>query len=210
MSTIIAQIVGYLASVLLGISLIVNSDLRFRWFSLFGCLTFVIYGILIHAFPVLLTNAVLFLINLYQLIKIYRTEEDFDILPFHPSDEIINKFVRFYEQDLKSYFPFFQLEGVDNDFHFMVLRDMAIANIFVATIDKNGDAVVKINYTTPKYRDYKVGHYIFNKEKQYLISHGIKRLIYHDIYNKEHEHFIKIMGFQKQQLNGKEIFKKDL
>jgi uncharacterized protein with PQ loop repeat len=210
MTNTLAQGIGYLASVLLGISLIVNSDLRFRWFSLFGCISFVVYGLMINALPVMLTNSVLLLINLFQLIKIYRTEEDFDLLSFNPGDEIIKKFMKFHEKDLRSYFPYFQLEGTENDFRFMVLRDMAIANIFVATVQPNGDALVKINYTTARYRDYKVGSYIFDKEKRYLIAHGVKRLVYHKIYNKEHRHFLKVMRFHQQQVNGKEIYTREL
>ena len=88
----IETFIGYLASVLLGISLLVNNELRFRWFNTFGCLSFIIYGILIHAFPIIVTNAGLFLINTYYLIKIHRTEEAFDLLEYKTSEKIIDKF----------------------------------------------------------------------------------------------------------------------
>ena len=72
---------------------------------------------------------------------------------------------------------------------------MAIANLFVATLTKNGNAIVEINYTEAKYRDYKTGSFIFFKEKQYLLQKGINNVVYENVFNKKHLDFIKIMGF---------------
>ena len=72
---------------------------------------------------------------------------------------------------------------------FVVLRDLVIANIFTASILKDGSAIVNINYTVPKYRDYKVGKFIFERENRFLISKGIKCLIYKKVLNKNHERF---------------------
>src|SRR3954468_18704805 len=101
------SLVGYLASVLLALSLLVNNDLRFRWLNTFGCLAFIVYGVLIHALPILLTNSLLLVINLFYLVKIYRyrAEEDFDLIPFQPGDLIVKKFLSFYGKDIEAYFP---------------------------------------------------------------------------------------------------------
>ena len=40
-----------------------------------------------------------------------------------------------------------------------------MANIFIITIDINEDALVKINYTVPKYREYQVGQFFLMKQK---------------------------------------------
>lgn len=191
----IAVVIGYVASVLLAISLLVTNELRFRWLNLSGCLAFIIYGILINAFPIILTNAILLLINAYSLLKTYRTRENFDLMEFVPGDGIIRKFLQFYGKDIENYFPGFRLAGGDNDIRFVVLRDMAIANIFVAELLGDGTAVVRINYTVPKFRDYKVGTFIFYKEKQHLISKGANRIVYQEVANKAHLAFLKKMGF---------------
>ncbi len=199
----IGILVGYAASVLLALSLLVNNDLRFRWLNLFGCLAFIIYGILITAFPIILTNTILLLINAFYLVKAYNTKENFDLLEFIPGDKIINKFLQFYNKDIESYFPEYKLAGNDNDIRFVTLRDMVIANIFVAELSADGKAYVKINYTVPKYRDYKVGTFIFEKEKTFLKTKGIQQLLYSNVSNKNHEAFLKRMGFEKQ--NGQMV-----
>ncbi len=199
----IGVIIGYVASVLLALSLLVNNDLKFRWLNMLGCLAFIVYGILITAFPIILTNAILLLINVFYLIKTYNTKENFDLLEFTPGDKIINKFLQFYNKDIESYFPSYRLAGNDNDIRFVILRDMVIANIFVAELAADGNAYVKINYTVAKYRDYKVGTFIFEKEKDFLKTKGIHQLVYLNVPNKNHAAFLKKMGFFEQ--NGQVI-----
>ncbi len=194
-----ADFIGYIASVLLAISLMVNNDIKFRWINSFGCITFIIYGIFIAAFPVILTNAVLLLINFIYLIRIYRTDENFHLIEFNSEDAFITAFFAFYEKDMHTYFP-----NIKASFHqgnnciaFAVLRDMNISNVFIAYKDPDGIAWVELNYTVPKYRDFKVGRYLFNKRKNYFISKGINQIVYANVQNQNHERFLKIIGFKK-------------
>ena len=197
MSSLLIQAVGYLASVLLAISLLVNNDLKFRWLNTGGCLAFIVYGIMINAFPIILTNTILLFINLYSLLKIYKKKEDFDLLEFGTDATLIAKFLGFYEEDIKTYFPAFKLKQAENDIRFVVLRDLVIANVFVASLAEDGVAEVKLNYTVPRYRDYKVGRFIFEKENKFLLSKGVKSLVYKEVVNKNHLRFLKVMGFEK-------------
>ncbi len=210
MNETIALIVGYIASVSLGFSLLVNNDLKFRWLSAMGCIAFIVYGILISAFPVIITNATLLLINVFQLIKIYRRNENFDLMEFNNDDKLLHKFISFHEKDMKNYFPEFKIEQEDGNLNFVVLRDMVIANIFVASVLNDGTALVKLNYTIPKYRDYKIGKFLFQKEKQLLLSRGIKRLVYAKVHNQQHEKYLTKMGFEKELLEGQEYYHKDI
>lgn len=199
MSELIVTAAGYAASVLLAISLLVTNDLKFRWLNTWGCISFIIYGILIHAFPIILTNSILFLINFFYLIKLYNAKEDFELIEFKGGEKLVHKFLLFYKDDINKYFPDYVHEENESNLNFVVLRDLVIANIFVAALDANGNAFVKINYTVAKYRDYKVGEFIFKREQKFLISRGICCIIYKKVSNKNHERFIKTMGFKKAE-----------
>ncbi len=188
---------GYLASILLALSLLVNNDTRFRWLNSFGCLAFILYGIMIGAMPIIITNSLLLVINSYALIKIYLRHEIFDLVEFNTQDALINKFLAFYSKDIQTYFPEYHSEINQPELRFVVLRDLVIANIFAVSISPEGDAEVKINYTVEKYRDFEVGKFIFDTEKKYLANKGVKRICYRKIFNKDHERFLKIMGFNK-------------
>lgn len=210
MNDFIPLVLGYLASILLAISLLVTNDIRFRWLNSFGSIAFILYGISIHAFPIILTNSLLLCINLIYLIKIYRATENFDLLEFKSNDLIIRKFLLFYKNDIQKYFPEYTIDEATNQIRFVVLRDLVIANIFVAQVDENGTAFVKINYTVEKFRDFKVGRFIFEKENKYLFEKGVKQIAYDTVTNKNHERFLKIMGFEKRLINGKNCFFKKL
>ena len=192
----IAPYFGYLASLFLIIALLVNGDIKFRIYNILGTISFIIYGIIFSAWPVLLTNVILFCINIYYLRKLYAHKEDFELIEFNGDEKLAVKFLDFYGEDIKTYFTDFNETHLKGNLNFVVLRDLVIANIFSAQVLDNGDAVVALNYTTKKYRDFKVGKFIFDKEKQYLISKGIKRIVYKHAANKSHIHYLKTLGFE--------------
>jgi hypothetical protein len=201
-----AVIIGYLASVLLGISLMMNDDLKFRWINAFGCLFFIIYGFMIAAFPIVLTNAFLLLINIYYLVKIYRTTEDLELMEFKEDDKLVHKFLEFYKKDIHHFFPGYVPDQNKNNIRFVVLRDLVIANIFIAELKEDGTAMIKLNYTVPKYRDYKIGEFIFNKENNFLIGKGVKWIFYESVSNKAYQKFLKNMNFKMVTGVGKNDF----
>lgn len=206
----IAPYFGYLASLCLIIALLVNSDLKFRWFNSMGNVSFITYSVMLAAIPVFITNVILLCINLYHLIKIYRRNENFDLLEFESDEKLTSKFIDFYRTDIAGYFPGFAPENLQNNLNFVVTRDVVIANMFSAAVQPNGDALVVLNYTVPKYRDYKVGSFIFEKEKDYLLSKGVNRIVYNEVVNKGHLDFLKVSGFTLQHINDKACYAKKL
>lgn len=206
----IAPYFGYLASLLLIIALLVSNDLKFRWFNAAGNVAFIAYAIIIGSIPVLITNCILLVINGVYLVKVYRRQENFDLIEFSGEENMIGKFIDFYQEDIKAFFPGFRKEQLKGRLNFVVLRDLVIANMFSAAVSDNGDAEVVINYTLKKYRDYKVGRYIFEKENNFLVSKGVKRIVYKQEINKDHQRFLKVMGFVKEDVGGVECFVKIL
>lgn len=71
-NAVIWEWVGYLASVVVAISLMMSNIKKLRWWNLIGAALFVAYGLAIGALPVALVNFFIVLIDLYYLIKLYR------------------------------------------------------------------------------------------------------------------------------------------
>jgi Bacterial inner membrane protein len=206
MYSVIATYFGYLASLMLIIALLVNTEFKFRWFNILGCIIFIVYAIIIGAFPVLLTNSILLFINVFYLFKLYNKKEYFDVVAFNHDDLLVHKFLDFYQSDISIYFPEVHKEQLIGNLNFVVIRDLVIANVFSATITQNGDAAVVLNYTIKKFRDFKVGPYIFNKEKDFLISKGVKRVVYKTTPYKKHLDYLKAIGFlEKEGMMVKEL-----
>ena len=64
--------VGYLASVVMAISLTMANIKKLRWWNMIGAALFVAYGLAINALPVALVNFFIVLIDIYYLVKLYR------------------------------------------------------------------------------------------------------------------------------------------
>ncbi len=193
---------GYLASLFLILAIIINNDLKFRWFSALGNVFFITYAFILDAIPVMITNGILLGINIFYLFRIYRRTENFDLLEFSGTESLAQKFLLFYKADIAGYFPDFHPKNLTRNLNFVVTRDLVIANMFSANLTPGGDAEVQLNYTLKKFRDYKVGSYIFDKEKNFLIAKGIKRIVYLSVSNKSHLKFLKRSGFKKEMLQG--------
>ncbi len=71
---------GYLASLVVLISLIMISILKLRWINLLRCILFATFAWLIDSLPTVFMNLGIACINLYFIYKIYNTKEDFKIL----------------------------------------------------------------------------------------------------------------------------------
>ncbi len=71
---------GYVASVLIALSLMMSNIKRLRWINLFGAAAFSTYGYLIDAYPVFLLNGWIALVDIYYLIRIYQAKDKFDLV----------------------------------------------------------------------------------------------------------------------------------
>ena len=97
------EYIGYLASVIVLISLLMSSVKRLRWINLFGSLTFVVYGFLIGAYPVAILNIGTVLINIYYLIKMTNKKTYFKILEIDKNSKYLEHFLLLHKNDLNSF-----------------------------------------------------------------------------------------------------------
>jgi len=89
------QIVGYVASVIIAISMVMNSLLKLRIINFFGAITFAIYGFLISAYPVGALNTFIALIDVYYLSKMLLKKEYFKGLYVRANNYYLINFLDF-------------------------------------------------------------------------------------------------------------------
>lgn len=68
--------IGYGASILIVISLMMTSIIKLRIINSIGCFLFVIYGMYVKAYPVAISNAVIILINIYNLYNLRKEDNN--------------------------------------------------------------------------------------------------------------------------------------
>lgn len=66
------DMLGYVASILVGISLLMTDMNRLRYINLIGCVMFVVYGVAIGALPVAIMNGFCVLINVHHIMKLHK------------------------------------------------------------------------------------------------------------------------------------------
>ncbi len=199
---------GYLASTLVLVSLLMSSIIKLRWINLTGALTFGIYGFLIGSVPVGIMNLGIVLINLYYLQKIYGKEEYFQMLSIEPDSEYFQYFLEHYKEDIKKYFSRHEYNPEESQMGFYILRDMVPAGVFLATEEDSRTLKIKLDFVIPEYRDFKVGEYIFEERKKFFLDLGYQRFLSRAV-NEKHRKYLKKMGFK--ELDGaKEEFIKTI
>lgn len=188
---------GYLASIIVLISLSMSSIVKLRWLNLLGASLFSTYGFLIHALPVGLLNLTIALIDVYFLFKMYTEKEYLKILEIDSKSLYLQYFLNFYEKDIKKFFPDFIFNPDEDTVIFFVLRNLIPAGLFIGKKKNNTTLYVELDYVIPEYRDLKIGNYIFIENKEYFANKGFSKVIAYST-NEFHDKYLKKMGFKEK------------
>jgi hypothetical protein len=196
--------IGYAASVLVLVSLTMTSIVKLRWYNLAGAILFSAYGFLIGSLPVGIMNFLIVCANVYNLQKMYKRKEDFKIIEIKENDELLMHFLDYYKKDIKSFFPDYKMEK--GQLGMFVLRDMAVAGIFIGSKDQT-ELRIELDYALPQYRDFKVGAYLYNQLSNILYKHDI-----HSVYcdTGMNLKYMEKMGFEASEKDGNSIMQKTL
>lgn len=194
MEQMIYEIIGYIASFLVALSLMMSSILRLRVINLVGASFFALYGLLIGAFPVAVVNGVIALINIYYLYDMFSTKEYFRILEVKPNSDYLRHFLNYYDAEIQKFFPSFRFVPESEQVIFFILRDMVPAALLVAEVQDEQSLLVHLDFVIPGYRDLKVGRFIYDEHPETFTSKG-----YHQLHSKAdtsvHQKYLERLGF---------------
>ena len=196
MDTNILQYIGFAASIIIAVSMTMNSILKFRWINLAGAITFSTYGFLIGAYPVGLLNAFIVSVDVYYLVRIYTRKDFFDILEIRNDNRYLMKFLDFHQQEIQKFFPGFVYKPEMNTISFFVLRDTQVAGIFLAHRTGTDTMKVALDFVVPEYRDYRNGKFLYTGLQGSFVSAGFRRAIAESI-SPKHEKYLRRVGFAK-------------
>lgn len=191
---VLYELIGYAASALVAISLMMGSILRLRIINLVGALLFAAYGTLIGAAPVAAVNLFIVGVNVYHLARIRATREFFRLLEVDSDSEYLRHFATLHGDELRMHDPRFALPLKPEQLAFFVLRDVVPAGLFIGDVRDGGELVVRIDYVLPGYRDFKVGRFLFEERADYFRSRGISRLTA-TARTGGHARYLRRMGF---------------
>ncbi len=205
---IILEILGYTASVVVAVSLMMKSIRKLRWFNLAGAAMMSAYGFFLGSLPVGLLNLFIAFVDIYYLWQMYLKKEYYKLLEMPVDRVYLDYFLNFYKDDIKLHFPDFDFIIREENMHLVVLRNLIPAGLMIAC-QKSDSLFIEIEYAIPEYRDNKIGDFLFRKQEEYFFKKGIKRFI-SKAHSQSFEKYLKFMGFRQTEdgLFQKEIEKK--
>ena len=200
------QWIGYSASVLIMLSMMMNSIIKFRCINLVGASLFCTYGFTIHAYPVGILNGIIVLVDIYYLIIIFSKKETFEILEINAESEYLKRFLSFHNDRIQKILPGFAYNPDMNTVSFFILRNMSVAGLFLAHRENETVLHVGLDYVLPEYKDFKNGKYVYYKLKNKFIDAGYTSVVAKGN-NVNYFKYLKKLGFKEV---SKGVFAKDL
>lgn len=193
--TVLLEGLGYLASALVAVSLMMRSIVRLRWINLVGAACFTVYGILIHAYPVAALNFAIVLINVYFIARTRRAKEAFAVVEMPPDSAYLTEYLRFHGTEIQRFQPGFTFDPSARQHVLMVLRDMVPACALILVPGEDRTASVALDFVTPAYRDFKIGRYLFHRRRDLFHALGIDR-VETSAGTPDHVTYLERMGFE--------------
>ncbi|MGH1366257.1 MAG: hypothetical protein ACRBF0_22040 [Calditrichia bacterium] len=194
----IYEIIGYVASAMVAVSLMMSSILKLRIFNMIGAIIFVVYGLLIKAYPVALMNLFIVGINIYHLSHLFHsdTTKTFSILDVEDESPYLRYVLERFNEDIAGHFPNFELRPEREQIAFMVMIGLNPVGVFIGEKTDAQSLDIQLDYVIPEYRDYKVGRFIYHDHRSYFTAQGIKKL-YMNVNGNGQRFYLNKMNFSE-------------
>jgi hypothetical protein len=189
------QLIGYLGSALIVASLSMRSILRLRLLGLAGAVVFSIYGLLIEAIPIVITNLVILGIHAYNLRLLLGAKPVFTVLEVRQGSRYFERFLEHYADDIHAFQPEFHFEPRLNRYRAFILRDMVPVGLFICDLDGSSTGQIQLDYVIPEYRDLKVGRFLYSSQSSVFADPRITHLESAPGSGR-HREYLERMGFQ--------------
>lgn len=189
----IIEIVGYIGSCLIVVSMLMSSVVRLRVINTIGCIVSGTYALIIRSYPLALMNFSLVIINVYHLLRLNNKDKHYDLIEGSCEDSYVKYLLNYYREDIAEFFPAFSQENLSGhaDKAFIVCCDQEAAGILIGK--QRGDKTeVLLDYSTPVYRDCSVGSYLYGR----LPELGVTNLVCGGT-SEKHIGYMEKMGFKK-------------
>lgn len=187
------EMIGYLGSILVVVSMLMSSVVKLRVINTIGSGIFAAYALMIHSYPTALMNACLVGINVYNLVRLNQKDRAYDLTEAATGDGLLGYLLDHYREDILTYFPGFTGAG-EGDRAYVVFCGGDPAGVLLGTDDGQGTLNVRLDYSTPTYRDCSIGAYLYGK----LPSKGVNTLVFEGEGSKAHAAYLTKMGFAQE------------
>lgn len=192
MSPATIEAIGYIASALIVASLAMTSVLKLRALSLLGSIAYLVYGVLLPAWPIVIANGIIAVLNVWNIYReLNRSKMNLAVSPIDADAPYLLDFLDASRSDIDTFQPGAQPAAGDRAW--LLLRDSLPAGALVGRVE-GGDLQVKLDYVRPPFRDSRLGEWLFGDGFKNLGLPGVTRIVA-DPGTAEHRRYLLGLGF---------------
>ncbi len=194
------EFIGYLAPVFIVLSMIQSNVKKIRLFMIAGCVVFVIYGILVEAWPVTVANAIIGIVTLFYFIRSRDVAHRFSLMEAScASSELLEKFFEVYKKELLHDFPSAEHAVWQSGASLLFLmKELEPVGLFCFRKIEQETVEILIDYVAKAYRDFRTEQFLYSTNEGHLAKQGFHKVIMHTENSKVKQE-MKKMGFQEQE-----------
>jgi hypothetical protein len=173
------EVVGWVGSVLVVLSLMLAGVWRFRVLNLTGALIATGYNAVLGIWPFAAMNAAISVIDVYWLVRLHRERHDagtYTVVEVGPDDAYLAHALRVHAADIARFYPAFRPEARSGRLAFLVLRRDETVGAVVVRDRGDGVAQIELDYVTPRFRDFTPGEFVYRRSGVFA-RHGFRRLV---------------------------------
>ena len=191
----ITQLLGYSASFIIFISLMMKSIIKLRILNALGCLLFVVFAFKTNSWPAVVMNIGIVFIDMYYFYKMMQIKDNFEILEVGKDNEVVRYFFEKNKQELATLFGSNALNKSEKIALYFRNNDIAgVVAYTVKDVPAGKIATLLIDFVVIKYRDLAVGKHFFIDDLSFWKRQGITTFTIEQPANA-HIHYLKQLGF---------------
>ena len=200
----ILEVIGWVGSALIVLSVMQSRMLRFRWMNLAGSVIATGYNAFFGIWPFVAMNAAIALISAYWLMRLYREAKDpevYQVIPVPADDPYVLHLLHVHAADIAIHAPGFDADagagaGTASERRTTLLVVRGDEAVGVVAVRDKGDGVgeVELDWVKPRFRTFTAGQFVY-RDSGALPAAGFRqvRLLPHGATDNE---YLRRAGFR--------------
>ncbi len=193
------DVIGWLGSAILVVSLAQTRVLRFRLLNLVAALLLVVFNAALAVWPMVAVNAVIAALDAWVLLRLTRTRHDertYEVVTISPDQAYLGYLLSRHARDIARFNPELPPDvRAASDLGFLTLSGGETVGVVLArSTGRPGEARVLLDYVLPRFRDFTPGEFVFRPGGPFQES-GISRVLAPEGM-RESSAYLRAVGFR--------------
>ena len=160
----ILEIIGWIGSVLVVLSLAQARVWRFRVMNFAGAVLATFYNGILGIWPFAAMNGVIAIIDAYWMVRLKReshpSSEAYELVEVDHDDAYLAHFLKVHGDDVHSFYPSFD-PLAPSETSVLVMRGDETVGLVVIASTTQDSAHVSLDYVTERFRDFSPGRFVY-------------------------------------------------